>query len=235
MLHGLPLELSVHTEETPYVLRLPSALDCGACAALRAAVDAHLDSKGGSCGRPSAGTDEIRDHMLAQSFASQLVLDRAGLEALIGPRDTASLWRLPAHVRARRDPSSRTRADKATVQAAAAEADGNPNAPEFVGQVEITVRRYAPGARPWVPFHHDRAACTVNVALADDMRHSGGRLLAYISGNGVSIVERAEGEVTAHGPELMHAVTRLVEGSRYSLILFFGPRQGMRVHETSRK
>ena len=46
----------------------------------------------------------------------------------------------------------------------------------------IFVRRYTGSTRPWNPFHNDRAALTVNVALSDDRAHGGGKLLAILDG-----------------------------------------------------
>ena len=85
---------------------------------------------------------------------------------------------------------------------------------------EMFVRRYSPMTRPWIPFHCDRAAYTVNVALSDDSLHSGGLLVA-ICGGGVQAIPRQEGDATAHSSNLCHAVTRMEAGTRYSLILFF--------------
>ena len=86
---------------------------------------------------------------------------------------------------------------------------------------EIFVRRYSADTRPWFPFHHDRSSLTVNVALTDDSEHVGGRLLVVMDGR-VSALPRSEGSATVHPSSLLHAVTRLVSGLRYSLILFSG-------------
>ena len=40
---------------------------------------------------------------------------------------------------------------------------------------------------------------TVNVALADDARHEGGRLLALVDGPQLRRLERAEGSAVVHG------------------------------------
>ena len=88
---------------------------------------------------------------------------------------------------------------------------------------EIFVRRYSGGTRPWNPFHNDRAALTVNVALSDDRAHGGGKLLAILDGE-VRTIVRAEGEATVHDSRLLHAVTRVSHGVRYSLIIFFGKK-----------
>ena len=77
--------------------------------------------------------------------------------------------------------------------------------------------------RPWTTFHTDSAAVTVNVALADDDSHGGGTLLAVFDG-GLRAVARSEGEATVHPSTVLHAVSRLTTGVRYSLIMFFHRR-----------
>jgi len=216
MLQGLPPEAPTAAVDPP-LLTLPGALDARACAALRAAVDASLEGGGGGeRGEGAAELAELRDHLLARSFSSSLTLDRDGLERIAGAAAVAALWRLPAAV---------ARAAAAVGAAPAAE-EPLGGGRGFEGDVEVIVRRYVPGARPWVPFHYDRAACTVNVALSDDEAHGGGVLLAYTAARGAWAVGRREGDGTAHGPCLLHAVTRVTAGARYSLVLFFGPRRG---------
>ena len=89
------------------------------------------------------------------------------------------------------------------------------------GCVEAFVRMYSRGTRPWIPFHNDARAVTVNVALSDDAAHVGGRLLIVAEGE-VRAVERVEGEATAHVSSVTHAVSAMGAGCRYSLIMFFG-------------
>ena len=91
------------------------------------------------------------------------------------------------------------------------------------------VRRYSTTTRPWIPFHCDSAAVTVNVALSGDGGMEGGRLLAVYAGAVREVGGgdgRREGEATVHASSLLHAVTRMTEGGggdryRYSLIAFF--------------
>ena len=84
----------------------------------------------------------------------------------------------------------------------------------------IFARRYSSQSRPWFPLHPDSAAITVNVALSDDAGHRGGRLVGLYGGR-IQTIERAEGEAVVHTSALIHGVTRMSEGVRYSLILFF--------------
>lgn len=124
----------------------------------------------------------------------QLNFDQEGLRKLIGDEPVDALWRLPAELAGRE---------------------------EVPRQVEIFVRRYSVDSRPWNPFHTDLAAFTVNVALVDDETFGGGRLLACYDG-AIHAIARSEGEATVHSSNLLHAVTMMTSGVRYSLILFFG-------------
>ena len=71
-----------------------------------------------------------------------------------------------------------------------------------------------------VGFHRDKGPLTVNVALSADDWHDGGRLLALCEGR-VQAIPREEGEATVHPSTLLHGVSRMRGGARYSLICFF--------------
>ena len=74
--------------------------------------------------------------------------------------------------------------------------------------------------QPLTSFHFDSAAVTVNVALSDDADVTGGKLLGVFGGR-VQHIERSEGEASVHSSSLLHGVSRMHSGVRYSLILFF--------------
>jgi predicted 2-oxoglutarate/Fe(II)-dependent dioxygenase YbiX len=88
---------------------------------------------------------------------------------------------------------------------------------------KIIVRRYSAGTRPWVPFHADSVDVTVNVALASDAAHHGGRLAVVCDGQ-VRLLAREEGEAVVHSSALLHAVTAMTAGVRFSLIIFMERR-----------
>ena len=88
--------------------------------------------------------------------------------------------------------------------------------------VEAFVRRYSPSERPWFPFHQDRSALTVNVALSADADGCGGQLVCVLDDGARVVGPRAEGDAAIHSSSLVHGVTRLTRGVRYSLIVFFG-------------
>ena len=77
-----------------------------------------------------------------------------------------------------------------------------------------------PPARAQIHFHHDSALLTCNVALTADGDHKGGRLIAVDEGK-VQHCRCLEGTATLHASTLLHAVTRITSGARYSLILFY--------------
>ncbi len=86
-------------------------------------------------------------------------------------------------------------------------------------------RKYTAAGRPWFGLHQDEAALTVNVALSDDRQTTGGRLVGLFGG-GVQEVVREEGEATVHSSSLVHGVTRVTAGVRYSLIMFWARALG---------
>ena len=90
--------------------------------------------------------------------------------------------------------------------------------------VDAYVRRYSRHTRPWLGFHTDRSVVTVNVALAADAAHTGGRLHAVLGG-AHRIVEREEGEATVHSDDVMHGVSAMRSGVRYSLVMLFFLKQ----------
>ena len=93
--------------------------------------------------------------------------------------------------------------------------------------IEAFVRRYTPATRPWHPFHQDRAYATVNVALSDDCAHVGGRLVGLFA-DGAEAFERSAGGATVHLSRIVHGVTRMESGVRYSLICFLGHEPAVR-------
>lgn len=135
----------------------------------------------------------------------QLPLSLAGLRSIVGDAAVSALCALPTSFR----------------HVGHADADGAGSS-RAEGPSDIFVRRYTSGERPWNPFHHDSAALTINCALSDDAAVTGGRLVAVVDGRALATITRAEGDATVHDSRLLHAVTRMGSGVRYSLILFFG-------------
>ncbi|KAJ1453477.1 hypothetical protein M885DRAFT_524421 [Pelagophyceae sp. CCMP2097] len=87
------------------------------------------------------------------------------------------------------------------------------------GDVRCFVRRYSATTRPWNPFHTDTATVTLNVSLCDDESFCGGHLLVC-DGAEIRRVRRGEGDATVHSAALLHGVSRVTSGARYSLIVF---------------
>lgn len=102
------------------------------------------------------------------------------------------------------------------------------HAPRAMDLVGAFARRYSADTpnddQPLTSFHFDSAAVTVNVALTDDATLAGGGRLLGLVGGAVRAIERGEGEATVHSSSLLHGVTRVREGVRYSLIMFFAFR-----------
>lgn len=140
-------------------------------------------------------TDGLPEHTLH--------LTRERLEELVGAPTVAELWALPARFVSQAAPGTTTA-----------------TATDDLAASEIFVRRFSAATRPWVKMHADVAAVTVNVALTSDDDYAGGRLLGAYD-HAVQTIGRAEGDTTVHASSLLHGVSRMAEGARYSLIVFF--------------
>ena len=181
------------------VISMKAVLDAPSCKVLRDAVDEKR-----SCYPDSV--DRMPEH--------QLDLQRDELEKLIGVDAVAGLWRLPRRLFSQRESGIPGECSD--------EAEGSNCyvTPEPTYHVEIFVRRYSRSTRPLIGFHRDACAVTVNVALSDDDAHTGGRLLAVLN-DGVHVLGRQAGEATVHPSSVLHAVSAMEGGTRYSLLLFF--------------
>jgi hypothetical protein len=193
---------------TRRVLRRRGAIDAAGCAALRRAVDAQRDVTRDS-------VDNMAQH--------QLNIDADRLTALIGRPQVLALFRMADELLATQRAEANARAE-ATGRAPSAATLEATDAAEGGFNVDGFVRRYTRETRAWIGFHHDVSTCTINVALSSDAEHAGGRLHAII-GDGErarhTTIAREEGEAAAHGEDIMHAVSAMSSGTRYSLILFF--------------
>ena len=198
------------------VLHVPAALSAKACATLRAAVDSER-----TVARDSV--DGGPEH--------QLNLSREALELLIGRDQCSRIWQLPKRFRMSTAvvpvavPAAADTADAASeARAVEAETKGTVAVEaelEAIAELkECFIRRYCAGTRPWIPFHTDAYEVTVNVALGSDDAFGGGALLGVYGGE-VRAICREEGDATVHSSKLLHGVTAMARGVRYSLIVFF--------------
>ena len=182
------------------VMQIASVISATACATLRAAVDRDRRLAADS-------VDGLPEH--------QLCLTDDNLIQLIGAEEHARLMGLPAEFLLHEMRAA------STLGSAEPQLDRS-TAERFSQLREAFIRRYSADTRPFNPFHQDSSRITVNVALSDDAAHVGGRLLGVYGGK-VHTLERTEGTATVHSSELLHAVTSMTSGARYSLILFFDP------------
>jgi len=88
------------------------------------------------------------------------------------------------------------------------------------GDAKIALRRTEGPVDGCIAFHCDGpyATFTVQLALNDDTEYEGGRL-CFIDSAGLSVPPRPAGTLTAHPREVVHGVTRLHRGVRYSLFV----------------
>jgi len=128
----------------------------------------------------------------------QVNLSIEGLTALLGGDRVAAVLKLPEALGA---PAGRAAAD-------------------LYERIDIFLRIYSPDTRPYIAFHSDTCSYTVNVALNDEGSFEGGALLA-LNGSGLEAPSRGKGTALLHAGNLVHGVTKIERGTRYSLILFF--------------
>ena len=128
----------------------------------------------------------------------QVNLSVEGLTTLLGRDRVTALLKLPEALGA---PADRAPAD-------------------LYERIDIFLRIYSPETRPYIAFHSDTCSYTVNVALNDEGSFDGGALLA-LNGAGLKAPARRIGTALLHAGNLVHGVSRIESGTRYSLILFF--------------
>lgn len=87
------------------------------------------------------------------------------------------------------------------------------------GRVRLALRRSA-ATEGCIAFHCDGgyATRTVQVCLNSDTEYEGGRLIFYAQGN-CHVPERKAGFVSIHDRDILHAVSRVTSGVRYSLFV----------------
>eukprot|EP00928_Gymnodinium_smaydae_P065039 TRINITY_DN48240_c0_g1_i1.p1 TRINITY_DN48240_c0_g1~~TRINITY_DN48240_c0_g1_i1.p1 ORF type:complete len:453 (+),score=74.57 TRINITY_DN48240_c0_g1_i1:1-1359(+) len=185
------------------VLNHTGVLDAQGCSALRSAVDAHLGPSGDASGTHADSVDGAPAH--------QLNLNEEKLEHIVGKDNAGRVLKMASEYWLR--VGFRREDDKCD------------SVPESIQRPrEVFVRRYGPETRPWIPFHCDRAAVTVNVALGNDDEFDGGELLVATPAGRprLRIISRNAGDATVHSSDLLHGVRMMTSGVRYSLIIFFG-------------
>jgi predicted 2-oxoglutarate/Fe(II)-dependent dioxygenase YbiX len=85
----------------------------------------------------------------------------------------------------------------------------------------IKLRRVLPSGNTYIKLHTDTHCKTLQVPLNDDSGYEGGRLV-FVNEQTSQLEApcRPRGSVTIHTHAVIHGVTPLVKGVRYSLFLF---------------
>jgi len=191
--------MALHDENPDqHLLNVPSLLSNLECKRLRNFIDSKIMVKQ----QGDFGMDDV-DH--CPDF--QIHMTEIKLRKILGKNTMDQLLQVPCQLM---EQNQQHHSD--TTMSGDGWQDGN--------NVGIFLRRYEPDARPWMPFHLDQNAFTVNVALNSDSEFEGGRLLALYS-NQIEIIPRNEGDVTCHRGSVVHGVSCITQGCRYSMILFF--------------
>mmetsp|Transcript_18222 Transcript_18222/g.58219 ORF Transcript_18222/g.58219 Transcript_18222/m.58219 type:complete len:150 (-) Transcript_18222:202-651(-) len=76
---------------------------------------------------------------------------------------------------------------------------------------------------PHINFHRDVTSRTMQVALNPESEYEGGRVI-YCTAEGLKAAPREPGTASVHGADVLHGVTALTRGVRFSLFLL-GPRR----------
>src|SRR5262249_37313616 len=105
----------------------------------------------------------------------------------------------------------------------ALDAPGDLATGDLYERIEIFLRMYSPQTRPYIAFHSDVSSYTVNIALNEDTSFRGGKLLA-LTGAALTVPARAVGPAILPAGNLVHGVSKIESGTRYSLIMFFSRR-----------
>ena len=92
----------------------------------------------------------------------------------------------------------------------------------------IIIRRYREGERTSLDWHMDMpqiSYVTINVCLSDpSTEYKGGELLVDLDNKKVKAMNRKMGIATIHRYDVLHRVSEVEEGTRYSLIIFMKKR-----------
>ncbi len=95
----------------------------------------------------------------------------------------------------------------------------DPDTADKKHQLSIFLRMYSPQTRPYIAFHSDICRYTCVVALNDSREYDGGRFV-MIADNRLQIAPWQAGKALLHAGNLIHGVSKLTQGTRYSLVMF---------------
>jgi hypothetical protein len=78
------------------------------------------------------------------------------------------------------------------------------------------------GNNSLIDFHKDYSKRTMKIALNETSEYKGGDLI-YLTDGKVHRPEQLQGSVTIHNNDIIHGVTPIVKGERYSLFVLYTP------------
>lgn len=140
----------------------------------------------------------------------QVPVDKSTLVRLLGSQTVDALWELP----------QRWLHDAASHE----QYNNNNHKKKHVNlDVGCFIRRYGPNTRPFIGFHVDDCDATINICLSSPEECTGGNLLLLAAGQ-VHCPSRNVGDATVHSWSVCHGVSAVLDGERWSFILFFSNR-----------
>ncbi len=87
-------------------------------------------------------------------------------------------------------------------------------------QLNMFLRMYSPTTRSYIAFHSDICRYTSVIALNNQDDFHGGRFV-MLADNQLQFIPWQTGKALLHSGNLIHGVSRLTKGVRYSLVLFY--------------
>ena len=85
--------------------------------------------------------------------------------------------------------------------------------------VDVVIRRTNPTNGTSIPFHLDSTKRTMQIPLNDPEEYTGGTTVFLLSGGSIHVTDRALGSFTLHNNHVVHGVSPVQSGVRYSLFL----------------
>lgn len=98
--------------------------------------------------------------------------------------------------------------------------DGQSEGENETLQFNLFLRIYSVQTRPYIAFHSDICTYTCVIALNDHQEFSGGQFLMMADDDQLRIAPWKTGHAVLHAGNLIHGVSNIYEGKRYSLVVF---------------
>merc|ERR1712048_1187917 len=96
----------------------------------------------------------------------------------------------------------------------------------FAVDTDEFILRRTEASKQCIPFHKDVPRQVLQVPLNSPDEYLGGRIV-YVTNKGFESPARVAGSATIHDDSMIHGVTRMESGTRYSLFAVRSQRKGI--------